>query len=330
MKLNIAFTKCNDTPDSRINAILYTTEKQFVASAQLVPYDDIYLEVQGVVAYPKCGSLLYDAIAQYAGLNNKFIMSARDGQTKNIAVKSWNNIHNDTLYDQIDLPLGINFLDYDNKHVNCKGFSRKPTTTFLNSIINTEHPDNRAEVEWMLHETADYFSIAYFANSNKWLIDKSPLPNPNINIGEDVVTLDDKDKLESIYMSGSCMYLAMALNEMYGFPMQAALGDYIEHAWVMVNDKCFDICGLDSGASDWTDCPIDVTKNDLIEIMFPDGAGLKELKLLSNEIDIAKKVIKNYLSPYYQSEFKTFGVIAKDESIKFKDRNLAIDLTPEF
>lgn len=117
-------------------------------------------------------------------------------------------------------------------------------------------------------------------------------------------TTESINDLEDLYMTGRCMFLAIALHRLYGYEIQAHIdedyhGEYIGHAWVIANNKILDILGPYDESTCYshgmnTDYRINgMTESDLKRF-------LPTLENYNLEVKAALNVAKKYLIPTYQ------------------------------
>jgi hypothetical protein len=117
------------------------------------------------------------------------------------------------------------------------------------------------------------------------------------------------EELKEKYMAGSCMYLAVALNRLFGYEMQACLetdsvGTYISHAYVKIpNGKILDIDGdypESQNAYDgkgFGERVNGLTESDMKRYM---GHEKNEDNAYERQVLEAMKVVRDYLLPTYQ------------------------------
>jgi len=113
------------------------------------------------------------------------------------------------------------------------------------------------------------------------------------------MTAAQLDELESAFYCGSCMYLAIALHRLYGYPIQARFldDDTLEHAWVRSPDgDVIDIMGKFPPEM----LGFEVTHEDLDEGKFKCyiEAGV-EVEWDEAPIEESIKIIEQYLLPRY-------------------------------
>ena len=147
--------------------------------------------------------------------------------------------------------------------------------------------------------------------------DEFPLEPADHNTGEHILTLWDQNKIEEVYTSGKCMFLAIALYEKFGHEIQMHISKYqgnliIEHAWVSLDDEySFDVTGLIKKEKEWDGAgktKRNVSKEQIFSLMtlsseyddFTKSEG-------ENAVKDAHRLIDNYLINFY-GELETLSV----------------------
>lgn len=288
-----------------------------MASANLnIDEDRKLMEVGSTVARRNCGKLLYQSLAKYAGLHDCHIMSSRDGDTREGAHRQW-NAFNKGWFDcnKITLPDELNdYILEERDPSDCKpllnAYQMEPDLLFRNRLVDMSQPKNVKEVEQILNETEDFYGTSYDLDSNKWIDEDHPLPKPDYYKGLNILTEQDQERLEEVYYSGRCMYLAMAIHERFGFDIEAHTCRInkelcIEHAWASLdNETHIDIIGPYAKSKEWTgngNTLRNLTPKDILTLMqTPSSAypNTDKATIKQGMLD-AHSVIDHYLMPNF-------------------------------
>jgi hypothetical protein len=129
-----------------------------------------------------------------------------------------------------------------------------------------------------------------------------------------MLTDDLKNKLEEIYFSGKCFYLAIALHRLYGYEIQASLNTdnvddiWIEHAWcIHPNGNILDITGLHQFPCFQDNIVKNLNEDGILQYI---KGGAKESQILEAEV-----VINDFLNPEYLLENKQSFSKAQTEKV---------------
>ena len=112
------------------------------------------------------------------------------------------------------------------------------------------------------------------------------------------------EEMKEIYMSGRCMFLAIALKRLFGYEMQACIetdnvGEYIAHAWVkMPNGNILDIDGeYPESMNAYNGEAFGRRENDLSEAAMK--SYMTSTEGYEKDVREAMGVVRDYLLPTY-------------------------------
>lgn len=269
------------------------------------------IEVTNIGTRYKNGTLAYKAISMYAHIKNKSIMSSRDIINKNPKVNSHWKAFNKGFYKSTSFPLPVELeIEYFKDNGQNKSYNMEPESRIVNTFRfhkSNNIPTNLKEVK---KESKYIMNILKnkktFFRSNWFIDDLKPLKQTNHDTGINISTFLDEKEIIANYTSGKCMFLAIALNERFGYEINMTKdrykgNDFVEHAWVVLDkDNHYDVTGKMNSTNKWNkndNVFIDVKKECIFELMVK-SEEYKDFTVEKGNICVqeASLLIDNYLS----------------------------------
>jgi hypothetical protein len=173
--------KIHKISDKTHEIYMYTQSGEFLASSNLVEANKELLEIDRPVARKGFGEYLYDFMAMYAYENNKSIMSAIDGDTREGAIKNWKRMFKDSSFEKTKIPNkyreevledqdpdDIPFLLYSSKI--------KPNQIYKSAKLNNNDVSHYLQFKEVKVKYKEVFGITYNNNKgNKWINEEYPV-----------------------------------------------------------------------------------------------------------------------------------------------------------
>lgn len=143
---------------------------------------DRYIEVLTVVARPSFGRLLYQGLARFAYLHNKFLISDRDGNTRPGALNVWDQLHTEVpsgymvqLPDELNATIQEELSAYRAAPC-CYGYSIPASESFLNNLISIDKNPEKVHLRRLIRQGKDWWNgCCGDGDDNHWINEAYPL-----------------------------------------------------------------------------------------------------------------------------------------------------------
>jgi hypothetical protein len=307
--------------ESKLQLLLHSEKKEFIGIAEADFHNnENILEVKRVGARYQTATIAYKALAAYCTHKNLNLMSNRNNDEFGWRAKQHWDAFFKGYYKSEKKMLPSNMLietkDKSRNYSYGLTFEKKLKSLVdegyfdfekFSSIIDKKNITE--ETSELLENGTSILNYLYKRKGNKTLYDKFPIPDANHITGTNINTLWDMKQVTLEYTSGRCMYLSIALNELYGYEIQMHVDKYregmiIEHAWVETStEENFDITGYINKDDEWTGSGTTlkkVTKDDIYDFMslskIYDNISKENFE---QNVLLAQEVINNYVLIYF-------------------------------
>ena len=188
-----------------LQVVLHTEEHHVIAYASLRAHPaEGLIETINTFARPHFGTLLYQSLAKIADVEDKFLISARDGDTRGGAYNQWVRFKN-----TLNSAFCISIPEYMNSEVReqfyededyaplVQGYRIPASEIFKASIVDGSGTPKEHPMRVMVKQGEEFFSTSYHLDDNKWINEVMPLPD---NYAPRKYPLRGKVKVEDVHV----------------------------------------------------------------------------------------------------------------------------------
>lgn len=168
-----------------LQVVLHTEEHHVIAYASLKTHPaEGLIETINTFARPQFGTLLYQSLAKIADVEDKFLISARDGDTRGPAYAQWVKFKNTlnrafctAIPEYLNREVRDNFYEDEDYAPLVQGYRIPASKSFKASVVDGSGTPKEHPTRVMVKQGEEFFSTSYHLDDNKWINEVMPLPD---------------------------------------------------------------------------------------------------------------------------------------------------------